>query len=154
MASNQLAANTEVVSQNGNRYVVDKLLGAGSQGEVYAVMHAGQQFALKWYLPGNDTLDQAKLLHNLVETGAPSKRFLWPIELVKDATGKGLGYVMELRKSDYGSMVDLMKGRIVPGFRGLCTAGVGLAYQLTPCSLGSGAVREVTAYRRGMRALL
>ena len=127
MTTNQLTANAEVVSKDGNRYVVEKLLGAGTQGEVYSVTNGGKAYALKWYLPGNGSIEQAKLLHNLVETGTPSKRFLWPIELVKDATGSGLGYVMELRKPDYGSMVDLMKGRIVPGFRGLCTAGVGLA---------------------------
>jgi serine/threonine protein kinase len=127
MAQNQLLPKSEVMSHSGNCYVVDRLLGAGTQGEVYAVTNGGQSYALKWYLPGNDTIEQHKVLLNLVDIGTPSKRFLWPTEVVRDMSGKGLGYVMDIRRPEFGSLVDLMKRKIDPSFRSLCTAGVGLA---------------------------
>ena len=52
----QLKNGSIVVSQSGNKYTVQKLLGAGGQGEVYAVTLGSQTYALKWYFKHTATL--------------------------------------------------------------------------------------------------
>ena len=105
--------------------VIRELLGGGSQGEVYIVSIDGKNYALKWYFPEYATPQQSINLKNLVEIGAPSNRFLWPLDVVET---KGLGYVMPLCEERFKNMNDLMKNKIDPSFRALCTAGYELAH--------------------------
>lgn len=59
--------------------------------------------------------------------GAPSDRFLWPLELVNSPDGHTFGYIMPLREPRFEGIVDLVKRRAEPTFRALCTAGFELA---------------------------
>src|SRR2546430_3103425 len=96
---------------------VEKFLGGGGQGEVYRATLSGQPVALKWYFPASATADQRAGLETLVRRGAPTDKFLWPIELAVAPGVHGFGYVMQLRPERYKGIVDLMKRRIEPTFR-------------------------------------
>jgi DNA-binding helix-hairpin-helix protein with protein kinase domain len=106
---------------------VERLLGGGGQGEVYQVRVDGQPFALKWYFPQQATPEQRALLEDLVRRGAPTDKFLWPLEMVNAPDGSTFGYLMALREPRFKGIVDLMKRRAEPSFRALCTAGYELA---------------------------
>lgn len=109
--------------------IVEKFLGGGGQGEVYQANLGGQSVALKWYFPHalKADPDQKSRLEAAIESGAPNPRFLWPIDLVSAPGIEGFGYIMDLRQTQYKTLVDLMKGRITPKFRSLATAGFQLA---------------------------
>ena len=107
---------------------VQKHLGTGGQGEVYRVESGGgRSMALKWYLPSVDRRRQYRRIQRLINRGAPSEAFLWPEKLVADPSGQGFGYLMELRPSEFYSVVDLMAGRVDPSFRALAKTGMNLA---------------------------
>ena len=125
----QLTIGTELKSECGNKYKVQKLLGAGGQGEVYRVTCGSKPYALKWYFMGSATESQKKILDKLIEKGSPTRNekddiFLWPEDLIYEGKGKQFGYIMELRSPDYKGIVDLMKYRIkpMPTFEMLITA--------------------------------
>lgn len=128
----QLSIGTVLTSECGNKYKVEKLLGAGGQGEVYDVSCGSKHFALKWYFKGSATETQKKILDKLIEKGSPTKSedkdiFLWPEDLVYKAKGEPFGYIMELRGPQYKGIVDLMKRRTNPTFYNLVMA----CYNLT-----------------------
>ncbi len=110
---------------------VEQFLGGGGQGEVYRASLAGQPVALKWYYSYSLQADphQRDRLEAAIESGAPSDRFLWPIDIVSESGIDGFGYLMPLREPKYKGFVDLMKRRIKPDptFRALATAGFQLA---------------------------
>jgi DNA-binding helix-hairpin-helix protein with protein kinase domain len=110
-----------LTSEYGNKYRVEKLLGAGGQGEVYDVTCRGTHYALKWYFKGSATEAQKKILDKLIENGSPTRNeeqdiFLWPTDLVYESVEKPFGYIMELRPVQYKGIVDLMKCRTNPTF--------------------------------------
>ncbi|HEY0006413.1 MAG TPA: hypothetical protein VGB17_16645 [Pyrinomonadaceae bacterium] len=107
---------------------VREFLGGGGQGEVYRAIRDGKPLALKWYFPSSATGEQRKALETLVRMGAPSNKFLWPLELASHQGVRGFGYIMPLREPRYRSIVDMMKRRIEPGFRALATAGLELSH--------------------------
>ncbi len=103
---------------------VDQFLGSGGQGEVYKAILMGKPYALKWYFKQNATSEQMTALETLIKRGAPTDRFLWPIELVNGQNIPGFGYLMPLREARYKGIVDLMKRRVEPSFRAIITAGM------------------------------
>ncbi|MCD7956573.1 MAG: hypothetical protein LUG93_12695 [Lachnospiraceae bacterium] len=117
-----LKTGTILTSESGNKYSVQKLLGAGGQGEVYDVESSGQHYALKWYFKRSATADQKKILDKLVSVGSPDASFLWPEDLIYPAKGDSFGYIMALRPKNYKSIVDLMKRKVDPSFYVLCRA--------------------------------
>jgi eukaryotic-like serine/threonine-protein kinase len=110
---------------------VEQFLGSGSQGEVYQANLGGQSIALKWYYSHFLEADpnQRERLEAAIQSGTPSERFLWPLDIVSEPDIEGFGYLMPLRKTQYKGFVDLMKRRIKPEptFRTLATAGFQLA---------------------------
>ena len=106
---------------------VIELLGAGGQGEVYRVVVEGKELALKWYFRNSPAVPHPNRLSALVKEGAPSERFLWPIQLVRDQNLKSWGYLMPLRPKNYQGLAALLSGRTNPAFNELCTAGIQLA---------------------------
>ncbi|MEO6723664.1 MAG: serine/threonine protein kinase [Blastocatellia bacterium] len=113
---------------SGMACTAEQLLGAGGQGEVYKARLGGEAVALKWFFPQMATSEQRAAIEMLVRRGAPSDRFLWPLELAADPQVQGFGYVMRLRPSRFNNIVDLMKRRIEPTFRALATAGFNLSH--------------------------
>jgi DNA-binding helix-hairpin-helix protein with protein kinase domain len=113
---------------SGMACTVEQLLGAGGQGEVYKARLGGEAVALKWFFPQMATPEQRAAIEMLVRRGAPSDRFLWPLELVSSPQVAGFGYVMGLRPPRFKNIVDLMKRRIEPTFRALATAGFNLSH--------------------------
>ncbi|PIU92828.1 MAG: serine/threonine protein kinase [Armatimonadetes bacterium CG_4_10_14_3_um_filter_66_18] len=114
-------------TETGRQCSVERLLGGGGQGEVHQAQVDGQPFALKWYFPQQATPEQRGLLEDLVWRGAPTPKFLWPLELVADPQQRTFGYLMPLREPRFKGIVDMMKRRAEPSFRALCTAGYELA---------------------------
>jgi serine/threonine protein kinase len=106
---------------------VEKFLGGGGQGEVYRADWGGKPWALKWYFPHTATPNQLKALQVLVEKGAPTPQFLWPVELASRTGLPGYGYLMRLREPQYKGILDMMKRKVEPTFRALATAGLQLA---------------------------
>ncbi len=105
-----------------------KFLGGGGQGEVYAARVGGKPVALKWYYAASATTEQRTRLETLCEMGAPSAKFLWPVELASAQGIADYGYLMPLREARYKSIVDMMKRRIEPSFRALATVGLELSH--------------------------
>lgn len=126
---NQTLKDKQIVTTetSGVECKVEKYLGGGGQGEVYQANVNGRKLALKWYFAGSATPEQRKALEALVGMGAPTKKFLWPLELASSPDVAGFGYIMELREARYKGIVDMMKRRIEPTFRALATAGFHLA---------------------------
>jgi DNA-binding helix-hairpin-helix protein with protein kinase domain len=102
-------------------------LGGGGQGEVYRAKLEGKPVALKWYFRHTGTRQQRAALEALIQRGAPSSHFLWPLMLVSASGVPGYGYVMPLREPHFKGIVDLVKRHAEPSFRALATAGMHLA---------------------------
>ena len=123
----QLKIGTELISECGNKYRVEKMLGAGGQGEVYDVSCGNRRYALKWYFKASATESQKKTLDKLIEKGSPTKAesqdiFLWPQDLIFNKSGEPFGYIMDLRGKQFKGIVDLMKCRTNPSFYHLIMA--------------------------------
>jgi serine/threonine protein kinase len=125
-ASGQIFKNKQIVTTilSNLPCTVEHFLGSGSQGEVYQATLNGKPYALKWYFKQNATPEQWTALETLIKRGAPTDRFLWPIELTKKQNLPGFGYLMLLRDVRYKGIVDLMKRKVEPTFRALITAGL------------------------------
>ncbi|PJF32073.1 MAG: serine/threonine protein kinase [Candidatus Thermofonsia Clade 1 bacterium] len=124
-----LSNGTLLTSANtGLEWRVERLLGSGGQGEVYLVKHDTEQRALKWYFPHFATPTQRNNLSHLINRGAPSDRFIWPLDLVTAPDGSTFGYLMPLLEPRFKSPIELMKGAINPSFRAICTACLELAH--------------------------
>jgi len=108
--------------KSGSSCRVGRFLGGGGQGEVYEAEMDGRTYALKWYFPEQASKEQRHTLEDLIRRGAPSDKFLWPLDLVEQPGSEGFGYLMPLRDAPYKSIVDLMKRRAEPSFRALLTA--------------------------------
>jgi len=94
---------------------VGATLGEGSQGTVYelAAQEAPEQrLALKWYQPAAATPAQREAIATLVRWGAPSDRFLWPLDLVDVPGRSGFGYVMPLRPQGFVGLAEILRGRV------------------------------------------
>ncbi len=87
---------------SGGELEVIQKLGEGGQGIVYKVSYNGKQLALKWYF-GNKLHNADAFYRNIqnnIRQGAPTKAFLWPLEITEYYEGS-FGYLMELRPSEY-----------------------------------------------------
>jgi len=115
---------------------VENLVDAGGEGEVYRVSMQGNQYALKWYYPETAHRERLSALKYLIQRGAPSERFVWPLDLV--VSSESFGYVMPWRDKRFVSIADLLKRRVSSSFQTLTTAGYELAhnfYQLHAAGL-------------------
>ena len=121
----QLKEGVVLTSVSGSKYEINKLLGAGGQGEVYSVSSGGNLYALKWYFKHTATAKQKAILENLIAKGKPDSSFLWPMDLI-DQGKDAFGYIMELRPKEYKSIVDLMKRKAEPSFYNLCKVAFNL----------------------------
>lgn len=132
-----VTANVTTMLQPGQELAVDgtrarcrvvKLLGGGSQGEVYEATLDGSPVALKWYFPSWATVGQRRALQGLVARPSPTPAFLWPLALVTVPGMDTYGYVMPLLESRFHPMSELMRRAVEADFRALTTAGFHLAH--------------------------
>ena len=110
--------------------LIESFLGGGAQGEVYAATLAGQAVAVKWYFPQylRQDPDLRRRLEQIIRYGAPSDRFLWPLDLVTWSEAEaGFGYIMPLREARFKGLTDLVTRRVNPSFRTLISCGFELA---------------------------
>ncbi len=114
---------------SGRRGTVTSFLGEGSQGSVYAVsVVPGGELALKWYHRSTATNHQRQALAELVERGAPSGRFLWPIEMVEGIDGSSsFGYLMPLRPAEYVGIDRMLRGKVPTRYSTITTLCLELA---------------------------
>lgn len=92
----------KIKTTSGGELEVLQKLGEGGQGIVYKVRYNGRELALKWYFV-NKLHDPDRFYRNLqnnISKGAPTKAFLWPLEITEYYEGS-FGYLMELRPSEY-----------------------------------------------------
>lgn len=125
--SELLKPGQELTTTTGLSCVIEKFLGGGGQGEVYKASYCDTDVALKYYFPHVGTDLQRQIIQTLIDKQAPDARFLWPLEMINSPDMPGFGYIMPLRPARFKNIVDLMKRRIDPSFKALCTAGVQLA---------------------------
>lgn len=127
--SQLLAKGSKLVGEiTRTECVVEHFLGGGGQGEVYQAKVGGDQFAAKWYFAHwleNDPRLRERL-GKAIEAGAPSDRFLWPLDILTGST-TGFGYLMPLREERFRALVDMLARRVDYDFRSLCTAGFELS---------------------------
>ena len=113
-------------------------LGAGTQGQVFAVDVGGEELALKWYLPACIARDPhlKRRLNDSISRSAPNADFLWPIALLlptADTAGQiplpepGFGYLMRLRPSGFLGAFDHAGGDLEISLQNVVKAGFYLA---------------------------
>ena len=102
---------------------VQRLLGAGGQGEVYEVTFAGEALAAKWYFPkiANRDTGLADRLRDSIRISSPSPAFLWPISLLEPSEQScsrlnipsgSFGYLMAIRPPGYVGAIEHSAARI------------------------------------------
>ncbi len=99
------------MSSGGEAKVLEEL-GSGGQGTVYKVSYNGKEYALKWYhkdvFKGKEKAFYDNLKNN-IQKGAPTKDFLWPIDIT-EVHGGVFGYIMEMRPKGYYELTEFFVG--------------------------------------------
>lgn len=93
--------------------IIDEF-GSGGQGTVYKVSYNGKIYALKWYYKDVFKGKEREFYLNLeenIQKGAPTKNFLWPIEITKVWNGM-FGYIMDVRPSGYFELTDFFRAKV------------------------------------------
>ena len=102
---------------------VQRLLGAGGQGEVYEVTFSGEALAAKWYFPkiASKDIGLAERLRDSIRFSSPSPAFLWPISLLEPSISSctslnipsgSFGYLMAIRPPGYVGAIEHSAARI------------------------------------------
>ena len=113
---------------SGKECRVLKELGEGGQGYIYKVRYEGKDMALKWYKM-DKIADKGKFYRNLqnnIKKGAPTKAFVWPVELTVPIDG-GFGYLMDLISDGYAEFKHYLLADVhFSGIKALINAALGL----------------------------
>lgn len=107
--------------------IVDKLLGEGAQGKVYAADMGGELVAAKWYRPEAISTKLRDRLRRLRESTTPSPKFLWPIDILISSEVSGFGYVMPFREKRFHELGEVVSGAAPVSFRSSTVAGLEFA---------------------------
>jgi serine/threonine protein kinase len=103
----------------GCKVNIEKMIGSGAQGDVYLVQYEGRPMALKWYNL-QKIYDLAAFVANLkrnIRKGAPSRDFLWPLDMTDYHDGT-FGYIMDLYPADYWEAKEFLIGNVgFPSYR-------------------------------------
>jgi eukaryotic-like serine/threonine-protein kinase len=96
-----------------------RLLGQGTQGQVWQSEMDGRPVAIKVYHRHTAVPEQKAVLDRLIPIGAPDRIFVWPEALIEDRSEGTYGYVMELIEPRFRDTADFMTRRITPTFLAL-----------------------------------
>ncbi len=91
--------------------LVSLLSDQGGQGNVYKVLHRGQEKALKWYKNIINPQAFYENLKNNIKKGAPADNFLWMQELTQ-WQNDSFGYVMELVPEGYYELSEFLVNQV------------------------------------------
>ncbi len=91
---------------------VARHIGTGGEGEVFEVVsdEGSDRYALKWYHARTTYPARRRTIEALVERGAPSSKFLWPLGVIVDPETDRFGYVMHLRPESFTGLPALLRG--------------------------------------------
>jgi eukaryotic-like serine/threonine-protein kinase len=118
----------KIVKIGNSEYIIERLLGSGTQGEVYAINYDNNPMVLKFYFPHMAGHIQREIVNKLIDSGPPSEKFLWPMKLVdaKEIQGiegiEGFGYIMPFKEDRYVSFSLWMNRKVYPTFKVLVTS--------------------------------
>ncbi|HEY2165912.1 MAG TPA: hypothetical protein VGH01_02000 [Jatrophihabitantaceae bacterium] len=114
---------------SGQQLEVGRLLGAGTQGLVYevAMRGMGRIMALKWYRADSASNSQRDRISRLLGFGAPSRAFLWPIDIAHADHRPSFGYVMPVREPRFRSLSAVMDAGVRIPLEVVCRAAANLA---------------------------
>lgn len=141
-----LLKNGEVVTSNDRRFRVLKEIGGGGQGNVYLVSEAEAMFALKWYNQTSSTADQYRAIEMLIEKGAPSEKFIWPLAIVEGVSKDNFGYIMPLIDTKrYTKLAHYFGGEIkVSRFEPIIDACIRMAHGFNELHLSGLCYRDIS----------
>ena len=105
----QLQNGTEL-SCSAGRLRIKELIGAGGQGEVYAVELNSKKYAFKYYYPESCSNVFKSNIKSLVDNPVESKSFAWPLYFVDNGTS--FGYVMDLIPKGFSSISEWVGGKV------------------------------------------
>jgi eukaryotic-like serine/threonine-protein kinase len=117
----------------GNAKIISEF-GSGGQGIVYKVIFKEKEYALKWYHKGifkGKEKEFYKNIENNIIKGAPTKSFLWPIEVTSVLNGQ-FGYIMDIRPSGYEKLTSFFVGSKktkqvgFKSFEAICNAAINI----------------------------
>jgi DNA-binding helix-hairpin-helix protein with protein kinase domain len=106
--------------------VVD-FIGGGGQGEVYQATLGGDPIAVKWYFPTALSEWQRGALEKLTARPAPSRAFLWPLDVVVSEKSPAFGYVMALRPDSFEGLNAILRREAELPLTTLAVLGANLA---------------------------
>ncbi len=101
--------------------------GGGGQGEVFGAELGGDPIAVKWYFPSSLSDWQRRSLEKLCNRPAPSRAFLWPLDLAESQQYPGFGYVMALRPAQFRDLNAILRRESELSLGVLAVVGFNLA---------------------------
>ena len=90
------------------------------------------------------TPTQQEILEQLIKSGTPSDRFIWPIKVVKIEDVEGFGYLMPFKEERYKSFSLWMRRKVDPSFRVLITSCLELAHNFFLLHLKGLCYRDIS----------
>jgi DNA-binding helix-hairpin-helix protein with protein kinase domain len=114
--------------QSHAAWTIERVLGAGAQGTVYAATGPTGPVAVKWSSGDQATPERRAAIATLTAAAhAPSDRLVWPIALVDADTRDGFGYFMPLVPTPpFVEMAEVMSRRVWPTHTALVSAALAL----------------------------
>jgi eukaryotic-like serine/threonine-protein kinase len=126
--------------------VIREWLGEGGQGEVYGGDLSGEDVAVKVYFPHYPHQNELRArLQTLINVGAPSERFLWPMSLVDAPQVPSFGYAMKRARPPFLVLTELWDGEPRPPLRVLATLGMNLAQSFLQVHAKGLCYRDISA---------
>ena len=104
-----------------------RLLGSGTQGEVYEAALNGGKVAVKWYHAQFSSAYQRATIESLTRKDPPGPSFVWPLEMIHVDGHASFGYVMPLVEGQFCHLTDLLEQRVDTTLKTLATTGYNLA---------------------------
>ncbi len=147
-----LKIGDQIASGKSGPLKVRKLLGQGTQGQVFLVQgeNLEKPRAVKWYFPGQATDEQRRNIQYLAKTGPPKihagRRFIWPLDVVTAPGRRAFGYLMPLvDAARYAALREIWSGEKPPPTRAvMCEVSYQLANSYRALHLSGHCYRDIS----------